>query len=121
MVSASDFRTSLCRHNVIDVHNVFANKNSGEMISHGRKAYPCNIMQTNQSQFRLCQFKSHVQTACESHDLNIDFCDFKQLCATNPMQEYKLYFPNKICISFSEDGFCQMQHCIRVFTAFRSH
>ena len=30
-------------------------------------------MKTNQGPDRLCQAKSHVQTACESHDLNMDF------------------------------------------------
>ena len=43
------------------------------------------------AQFRLWQVKSHVQTAHESHDLNIDFCSFdngfKQLLAMNSMQE----------------------------------
>ena len=34
------------------------------------------------------KFKSHVQTARESHDLNMDFCGFKQLRITNFMQEY---------------------------------
>ena len=44
MVSASNFRTSLRRHNVIDAHNVFPNKSIHEMISQGRNAYPCNVM-----------------------------------------------------------------------------
>ena len=43
------------------------------------------------AQFKLWQVKSHVQTARESHDLNMDFCSFdnvfKQLLATNSMQE----------------------------------
>ena len=32
---------------------------------------------------------SHVQTARESHDLNMDFCGFQQLCII-PTQEYML-------------------------------
>ena len=43
---------------------------------------------------RLCQVKNHVQTARESHDLNMNFYSFdngfKQLCATNSMQEFYL-------------------------------
>ena len=31
----------------------------------------------------FCQVKSHVQTACESYDLNLDFNGFKQLHGTN--------------------------------------
>ena len=53
------------------------------MISQGHNAFPCNVMQTNQGPDRLCQVKSHVQTARESHDLNMVFSGFKQLCVTN--------------------------------------
>ena len=35
------------------------------------------------------KLKSIFQTAHESHDLNMDFCAFKQLWATNSMQEYQ--------------------------------
>ena len=42
----------------------------------------CN-MQTNQGPDRLCQVKSHVQIARESHDLNMVFYGCKQLCVTN--------------------------------------
>ena len=49
-------------------------------------------------QFKYYQIKTHVQTACESHYLNIDFrsCDngFKQLSIMNFMQEYCLIFAN---------------------------
>ena len=38
------------------------------------------------AQFQYFQIKTHVQTACESHDLNMDFCAFhngyKQLWVT---------------------------------------
>ena len=41
-------------------------------------------MQTTQAHLIHSQVKIHVQTACESHDLNMDFCSFdngfKQLC-----------------------------------------
>ena len=53
------------------------------MISQGGNTFPCNVMHTNQGLDRLFQAKSHVQTACESHDLNMDFCGFKQLLVTN--------------------------------------
>ena len=46
--AASNFGTSLPRHNVIDACNVFAKESIGEMISQGRKAFPCSIMQTIQ-------------------------------------------------------------------------
>ena len=40
--------------------------------------------------FKYFQIKPHVQTARESHDLNMDFRSFdngfKQLCVTNFMQ-----------------------------------
>ena len=52
------------------------------MISQVRNAFPRYVMQTNQGPYRLCQVKSHVQTARESHDLNMDFCGFKQLRVT---------------------------------------
>ena len=83
MASASNLRTSYVAYNVIDGLNVFANKSISEMISQGRNAFLCNVMQTNQGPDRLCQVQSHVQTAHESHDLNMDFCGFKQLCVTN--------------------------------------
>ena len=44
--------------------------------------------------FKYCQIKTHVQTARESHDMNMDFHSFdngfKQLCVTNFMQEYTI-------------------------------
>ena len=46
----------------------------------------------NRAHFKYYQMKTHVQTTCESHDLNLDFRSFdngfKQLCVTNFMQEY---------------------------------
>ena len=44
MASASNFRTSLRRHNVTDARNVLANKSIGELISQGRNAYPCYVI-----------------------------------------------------------------------------
>ena len=42
--------------------------------------------------FNSCQIKTHVKTACESHDLNMEFLSFdngfKQCCITNFMQEW---------------------------------
>ena len=40
-------------------------------------------MQIKKGPDRLCQVISHVQTAREYHDLNMDFCGFKQLRVTN--------------------------------------
>ena len=87
--------------------NIFANNNIGEMISHGRKAFACNVMQTNQGPDRLCQVKSHVQTVCESHDLNMDFCGFKQLRLTNSYAKisYRITLLSRLTVIYanSED------------------
>ena len=88
MASASNLRTSLRRHNVIDARNVFANKSIGEMIGQDHNAFPCNVMQTIQDSgygfVKLkAMFKQHV---------NMDICSFhngfKQLRATKFMQEF---------------------------------
>ena len=42
------------------------------MIRPGRNFFQCNVMHANQGQFRLFSSKSHVHTARESHDLNMD-------------------------------------------------
>ena len=70
--------------------HIYANESIGEMTSHGRNAFPCNAMHTNQGPVYACSSKSHVQTARESHDLNTriswfehGFCGFKQLRVTN--------------------------------------
>ena len=66
-----------------DARNVFANKSIDEMISQDRNASRVASMQANQGRDRLCQDKSHVQIARESHDLNMDFFGFKRLRVTN--------------------------------------
>ena len=109
MVSTSNFRTTLRCHNLIDTRNIFVNKSIGEMIRQGHNPFPCNIMQTVRVKFRLCQVKSHVQTATESHDLNMDFYGFKKLHPTNSMQEYTLklisgYLPLKRHLKFEADN-----------------
>ena len=43
------------------------------MISHGHNAFQCNVMHANQGPVKAFLSKSHVQTAPESHDLDIDF------------------------------------------------
>ena len=78
------------KHNVIDAHNVFANKTIGKMISQGCNAFLYNVIQTNEGPNRLRKVKSHVQTAHESHDLNIVICGFKQLRVTNSYA--RIYF-----------------------------
>ena len=79
---------SFCCHNVIDAHNVFMNKSIYEMICQGRNAFMCNIMQTIQSSVKVSvKGKSHVHTARESHDMNMDFYGFKHSCPKNSMQE----------------------------------
>ena len=55
---------------------------------------PVSSCEQFRAQFRFCQVKSHVKTACESHDLNMDFCSFdngfKKLRATISIKEYML-------------------------------
>ena len=52
--------------------------------------------------FKYYQIKTDVQTACESHDLNMDFRSFdngcKQLCIMNFMQEYCFWHINAVNI-----------------------
>ena len=54
---------------------------------------PSHVMSYKQirAYIKNCQIKTDDQTACEFHDLNMDFssCDngFKQLCVTNSIQE----------------------------------
>ena len=48
-------------------------KNITEMISQCRNASPLNVMQTNQGPAQALSRKKHVQSARESHDLNMDF------------------------------------------------
>ena len=74
------------------------------MISQGCNAFPYNVMQTYQGPDRLLSSKSHVQTACESHDLNMDFCGFKQLHVTNSYaitKDYLLIAPLNFCCNCS--------------------
>ena len=64
------------------------------MISLGRRflntSYMCKKLRAH---FKNCQVKTHVQTARESHDLNMDYRSFdngfKQLCVKVFMQEYR--------------------------------
>ena len=58
----------------------------------GLQRFLCIVWQTNRGSFKYFQIKTHVQTAREAHDLNMDFGSFdngfEQLCITNFMQEY---------------------------------
>ena len=58
--------TSPQRH--IYACNVFANESIWEMIIHGRNTFQCTSGPS-----LVFSSKSHVQTAHESHDLNLDF------------------------------------------------
>ena len=58
------------------------------MFIHCRKALPCNIMHTNQGPVKAFSSKSHVQTARESHDLNMDFAASNSCAERIPMQEF---------------------------------
>ena len=70
MASASNFRTSLRPHNVIYTRATFSQ--TKEMISHGCNAFQCHVMHANQGQDKAFSSKSNVQTARDSHDLNMD-------------------------------------------------
>ena len=47
------------------------------------RPFQCNVMHANQCPVYAFSCKSHVQTAHESHDLNMDFA-----ASNTPMQEY---------------------------------
>ena len=69
-------RQTFERHNVPTASlsaQSFREQNHRRMISQGRNAFPCIVLQNNQGPDRLCQIKRHVQTARESHDLNVGF------------------------------------------------
>ena len=61
------------------------------MINPGCKAFRVMSDKQIRAHFKYCQINTHVQTAHESHDLNMGFPSFdngfKQLCITNFMQE----------------------------------
>ena len=88
MISVSNFRTSLRLNNVKDTRNDFANKNIGKMISQGCNAFRCNVMPNKPGPAKALTSLSHVRTASESRDLNMDYFGFKQLRVTNSFQEY---------------------------------
>ena len=76
MTSASKVGTSKRRHTAIMRETSFANKNVDIMISPGCKAFSVLSDKQIRAHFKYCQVKTHVQTARESHDLNVDLCSF---------------------------------------------
>ena len=88
-VKLSKIITTSQRHNA---RKVFANKNVDVMTSPGSNAFRVLSDKQIGAHFKHFQIKTHVQTARESHDLNMDFRSFdngfKQLCVTNFMQEF---------------------------------
>ena len=68
MTSALNFQTSLCHHNMC---NVFANKNVNAIISSGCNAFLVLSDKQIGAHFKYFQIKIYVQTASESHDLNM--------------------------------------------------
>ena len=108
MESASNFQTSLRCHYVIDTHNVLEDNSPGKMISQA----PTSCKQIRK--LRLCQVKTHVKTARNFHYMNVDFCDFKQLCATNSMQ-YLINISNLLldrCLENIFLSFLQIYHLV---------
>ena len=67
-------------------------KNIDVMISPGCNAFRVLSDKQIGAHFKYFQIKTHVQNACESHDLNMEFHSFdngfEKLCVTNFMQEY---------------------------------
>ena len=61
------------RQNVISANNVNTTKTAGKKVTPCYKVLPHNVKQTNLSPFQGFLLKSYVQTACEFHDLNMDF------------------------------------------------
>ena len=90
-VKLSNSITSSQRHNA---RNVFATKNVDVMISPGCIAFRVFSDKQIGAHCKGNKNKTHVQTARESHDLNMDFRlfdnGFKQLCVTNFMQECRI-------------------------------
>ena len=78
MVSALNFQKSY--HNML---NVFKNKNVKVMISPGCNAFRVLSDKRIGAHFKYFQIKTHVQTACESHDLNKAFHSFHLTMASN--------------------------------------
>ena len=91
MASVSNFRTSLRRYYAIDARNILRTKSSAKWSVKAAMLSRVTLCKKIRAQFRLWQVKKHVQTARESHDLNMDFRGFNQLHATNSMQEYNFY------------------------------
>ena len=58
------------------------------------------------------QVKTHVQTACDVHDLNMDFCsydtDFKQLCMRISIYA-KIHISELISFSYQDSLIHQLQ------------
>ena len=65
------------------------------MIRQCRNAFPCNVMQTNKCPDRLCQVKSHVKTASESHDLKNGLLRL-QTASSNEFLCKKTIFANSV-------------------------
>ena len=56
-------------------HTFFMNKIIGKTIIHGRNIFSCDVMQTKGGSFEV--FQVIKQLLHEPHDLNMDFCSFK--------------------------------------------
>ena len=72
-VKVSNIIRSSQRHNAC---SVFVNTNVNAMINQGCKLSLMMSIKQIRAFFKYCQFKTHVQTARESHDLNMDFRSF---------------------------------------------
>ena len=64
------------------------------MIIHGRNAFPCNVMHTNQGPVEAFSKKSNVQTVREFHEHG--FGGFKHLRVTNSHARIVVYIFSKV-------------------------
>ena len=62
------------------VNKNFVNKNIGEMISLVRNAFHITSCKKCRAHSKYFQVQTHVQTACESLDLNMHFRSFDNGC-----------------------------------------
>ena len=76
------------------------------MISLVRSAFRYNVMQIMQGSFKCFQVQTHVQTARDSPDLNMDFHSFNNGCKTAiRLDIYARIFNTVLLMPTSEEVF----------------
>ena len=77
LVTACKLLNVIQCHKLIPTCNLFCVRTILKIINLG-----CNAMQTKRAHFKYCHVKTHVQTACEPLDLNMDFLFISQWLQT---------------------------------------